>query len=293
MSLSPAIRPDAVRAWFAGDGAATWVPVVAGLLVLYVPTYLDLASTFWAADASSHGPLILVVWAWLMWRARAALTMESRTRGASIAGWVLIATGAVMYALGRSQQMLQLEAGSQLLILPGALCVLLGWPAVRRLAFPLLFLVFLVPLPGSLIDALLVPLKSAVSAAVTQMLFSFGLPVARDGVVIYAGPYQLFIADACSGLNSLVALTAVGTLYVYLAAHAGYARNLILLSAIVPVAILANLVRVCALVLATYYGGDALGRQLHEYAGWAEIVLAFGAFFLIDRLIRVGGGRRA
>jgi exosortase len=141
-------------------------------------------------------------------------------------------------------------------------------------------------MPGSLIDSLLVPLKEWVAAAVTHVLFHSGLPIARDGVVIYVGHYQLFIADACSGLNQLIALTAIGTLYVYAADRRSPRHNLLLLSAIVPVALSANFLRVTTLVLATYYGGDQLGQALHGIVGYAEIVLAFGAFFLLDRLGR-------
>jgi exosortase B len=264
-----------------------WLPVVAGLLLLYVPTYRDLAANFWDDESGAHGPVVLAMWFWLLWRERAALAVERRTQLGSTLGWAMILAGAGLYALGRSQQMFQLEAGSQLAILPGIVLVTLGFAAARRLWFVWLFLAFTVPLPGSLVDALLVPLKELVSAAVTQVLYHAGLPIARDGVVIYVGPYELFIADACSGLNQLVALTAVGVLYVHVAAHPSRALNALLLASIFPVAMVANLLRVTALVLATYYGGDALGRHLHDYMGYAEIAVAFGSFFLLDHVARL------
>jgi exosortase B len=266
--------------------APVWLPVALGLLVLYVPTYRDIAEVFWNREQGAHGPVVLAMWLWLLWRERAALQHEERSRAASTLGWAAIGVGAVLYALGRSQQVFQLEAGSQLAIVPGISLVLLGFASTRRLWFVWLFLLFTVPLPGSLVDALLVPMKEAVSAAVTQLLFNAGLPIARDGVVIYVGHYQLFIADACSGLNGIVALTAVGVLYVYAAGRRPAPLNWLLLASIVPVATLANLVRVSVLVLATYFGGDALGQALHDYVGYAEIVLAFGSFFLLDHAAR-------
>ena len=290
LALAPPASPP--RALTRGGAVWTWWPVVTGLLVLYVPTYRDLALVFWGSARGSQAPLILVAWLWLLWRGRAALALENRTRRATILGWVLIGLGAALYALGRSQRIFQLEAGSQLALLPGILLVLRGAACVRRLWFVLFFLIFLIPLPGSLIDSLLVPLKSLVSAAVTQTLFHAGLPVARDGVVIYAGNYQLFIAEACSGLNSIVALTAVGVVYVQVKAQKDLARNVLLLASILPVAILANLLRVMGLVLTTYYGGDSLGQQLHDYASYMEIAVAFGSFFLIDAAIRARGRRR-
>jgi exosortase len=271
--------------------APTWLPVALGLLLLYVPTYRDLATVFWSTDRGAPGFVVLAIWFWLLWRERAALRVERRTMLGSLAGWTAIASGAALYALGRSQQMFQLEAGSQLLILPGISLVLLGPKSTFRLWFVWLFLAFTVPLPGSLVDALLVPLKELVAATVTEILYYAALPIARDGVVIYVGNYQMFIADACSGLNQLVALTAVGVLYVRVARHESRSLNALLLAAILPVATIANLARVTTLVLATYYGGDELGRQLHDYVSYAEIALAFGAFFLLDHVARALGLR--
>jgi exosortase len=279
---APATRSDPI-----------WLAVGLGVLLLYVPTYRDLASAFWDGERGSQGLAVLAMWAWLLWRERSALRVERRAPAGSVLGWMLLAAGAACYALGRSQRMFQLEVGSELLVLPGISLVLLGAARTRRLWFVFAFLAFTVPLPGSLVDVVLVPLKELVSAAVTDVLFFVGLPIARDGVVLYVGPYQLFIADACSGLNQLVALAAVGALYVRVAGHRSVALNALLLAAILPVALAANLARVLALVLATYYGGDGLGRGLHDYMGYAEIGVAFGAFFLLDHLARLAWPRGA
>jgi exosortase len=262
-----------------------WGLVALGLAVLYLPTYRDLDAFYWSRENGAPGIVVVGIWLWLLWRERAALRREARTPAGSLLGWAALVAGAALYALGRSQQLFQLEAGSQLLVLPGIVLTLAGPKAARRLWFVLAFLVFTVPLPGSLIDSLLVPLKEFVAAAVTNALYAAGLPIARDGVVIYVGPYQLFIADACSGLNQLVALAAIGVLYVRLAAHTAWTHSLLLLAAIAPVAICANLARVAALVLATYLSGDAVGQALHDYVGYAEIAVAFGAFFALDRVL--------
>jgi exosortase len=266
--------------------APAWLLVVAGLLLLYFPTYRDIAATYWDTEQGAHGLVVLGMWFWLLWRERAALASATPTPAGSAVGWVAIVIGATCYALGRSQQMFQLEAGSQLLLLPGISLLLLGPSSTRRLWFVWLFLAFTVPLPGSLVDSLLVAMKELIAAAVTQSLYTLGLPIGRDGVVIYIGPYQLFIADACSGLNQLVALAAIGLLYVRVAGRRSVALTAVLLAAIAPIAVFANLLRVLSLVLATYFGGDLLGRQLHDVVSFAEIVLAFGAFFALDRVAR-------
>jgi exosortase len=279
-----------VHRWHVPKGVATWWPVAVGLLVLYVPTYRDLAAVFWASENGAPGVVVLATWFWLVWRERAALGEGAPTELGSRLGWACVALGAALYVMGRSQQLYQLEAGSQLVLLPGIALVMLGPASMKRLWFAWLFLSFTVPWPGSFMDALLVPLKEFVSAAVTEVLYRGGLPIARDGVVIYAGPYQLFIADACSGLNQLVALGAIGVLYVYLAGHRSRVRNAILLVAILPIAACANLARVTALVLATYFGGDGLGLALHDYVSYAEIAVAFGGFFVLDAALRAGTG---
>lgn len=289
---SSALTAAPAHRWDVPRGVAAWWPVVAGLLLLYVPTYRDLAAVFWASENGAPGVVVLAIWFWLLWRERAAFAVEAPTALGSRLGWAGIALGAALYVLGRSQQLYQLEAGSQLLLLPAIALVMLGPASVRRLWFAWLFLAFTVPWPGSFMDALLVPLKEFVAATVTEVLYRAGLPIARDGVVIYAGPYQLFIADACSGLNQLVALAAIGVLYVHLAGHRSPVRNAFLLAAVLPIATCANLARVTTLVLATYYGGDELGLALHDYVSYAEIAAAFGGFFVLDAMLRAGAWRK-
>jgi exosortase len=162
------------------------------------------------------------------------------------------------------------------------------------LLFPICFLTLSIALPGALLDAVLVPLKQNVSFIVEQILYWAGYPIGRAGVVLNIGPYQLLIADACSGLNSMIALTCVGLLFIYLSRPASAAHRIILLALTLPIAFLANVLRVITLVLITYHLGDAAGHSFHDYAGYAEIVFAFGAFFALDAiLIRVFRDRAA
>jgi exosortase len=162
-----------------------------------------------------------------------------------------------------------------------------GPVAFRRLLFPALFLIFTIPLPGALLDGVLLPLKEQVSNVVVTVLFSLGVPVARAGVVIFVGPYQLLIANACSGLNSMIALMAVSLVYVHMTNDRNPLRNLLLLLTALPIAFLANVLRVAALVLVTFFYGDRSSRYVHSFAAYAEIAFAFAAFFMLDTLINV------
>ncbi len=268
-----------------GEPYFKWLPVTLGLLVLYVPSIIDLSQTFWRTDIGGHGPIILAVVVWLLWRERAALFGPQQDTPMPRAGWTLIGVGLLLYVLGRSQEFFQFEVGSMIPLLYGVVLALRGKQVAKRLWFPIFFLCFFVPLPGSLLDAILIPLKQQVSSIVEWLLHLLGYPVARSGVVLTIGPYQLLIADACSGLNSMIALSGVGLLFIYLIKHPSTAYNLVLLFAILPIAFLANIMRVTLLMLVTYHFGDGAGQAFHDYAGYLEIVFAFGAFFAFDAIV--------
>jgi exosortase B len=270
---------------------AAWA-VVAGLLALYVPTYLDLFQTFWRTGRSVQGPVILAWVAWLIWRERASLGLQA-VCGRSPAAVALFVMGLLVYAVGRSQALIQFEIASQIPVLLGVSWMLLGQRALRTLVFPLVFTVFVIPVPGTLLDQLLLPLKQLVSAIVDNGLHALGYPIARNGVVLMIGQYDLLIADACSGLNSMVALSGLGLIYTYVVSRHSRWHNALLLLSVLPVAFAANVIRVMALLLVTYYFGDDAGRAFHSSAAWLEIVLAFAGFFAVDSILVWFGARRS
>jgi exosortase B len=261
-----------------------WVPIVLGLVVMYVPTYINMWKYFWIREDNAHGPLIVAVVAWLIWRRREVL-LEAPQQVKPLLGGMLIALGLVLYVIGRSQEFAQPDAFSQIPLLLGLVLALQGKRAFRALVFPICFLTLSVSLPGAMLDVVLIPLKHYVSSIVEEILYLGGYPIARSGVVLNIGPYQLLIADACSGLNSMIALTCVGLLYVYLSKRNSIAHSAILLAFTIPIAFVANVLRVLTLVLITYHFGDAAGHSFHDYAGYAEIAFAFGAFFVLDSLL--------
>jgi exosortase len=191
------------------------LPVV-GLLAMYVPTYIDLYRGFWSTRDGSYGAVMFLVFAWLIWRERSSIKPIAHSGNVPI-GWALFCLGLSFYIIGRSQSFYQLEVGSQIPLLLGLALLMLDGRDVKRLLFPILLLVFVIPVPGSFTDELLLPLKKLVSQVVDDTLHLAGYPVARNGVVLMIGPYTLLIADACSGLNSMVALSGVGLLYIHLA----------------------------------------------------------------------------
>ena len=265
------------------------IPVMAGLGALYVPTYLALYRVFWSSRDGSYGAVMLVIVGWLFWRERRSLRMAVQPPY-RVPGAIILAVGLLCYVVGRSQSFYQLEAASQIPVLFGLAFLFMKLCDIRRIAFPILLLAFVIPVPGSVADELLLPLKELVSRIVDNTLFAAGYPIARNGVVLMIGSYSLLIADACSGLNSMIALSGIGLLYIHLAKNNSGARTVVLLASVLPIALLANVIRVLALVLITYYAGDGAGTAFHDEAAYLEIVFAFGAFFALDSLLSCAHG---
>lgn len=267
------------------SAAVQWLPIILGLAALFLPTYYYLDQHLWNTEENAHGPIVLLVSLWFFWQKREVLLAPTNTTN-TLGGGVLLTIGVLIYALGRSQHILILEIGSEIIILTGIILMMRGYRAVKALWFPLFFMIFLIPLPGFIVDAATGPLKYYISVSVEKILYLMGYPIARSGVVLSIGYYQLLVADACSGLNSMFSLSAMGVLYLYVMQHTSRTRLLILLTAIWPVAFLANMLRVMALTLITYHFGDEAGQGfLHGLAGLT--LFAVGLLFLmgLDNLL--------
>jgi exosortase B len=173
-------------------------------------------------------------------------------------------------------------------MLIGVLLLMRGWQAVRAAWFPLLFLLFLIPLPGLLVEIITGSLKQHVSGVAEEILYAAGYPIARMGVMLSIGQYKLLVADACSGLNSMFSLSALGLLYLYLMKYRSWLHNGLLLLAVLPIAFAANVIRVMALVLITYYFGDEAGQGFaHAAAGMVLFVAALLLLMLFDVVLRL------
>lgn len=267
-------------------GLLQWWPVLLGLALLLLPTYWRLNQVVWNDEAQAHGPFVLLIVAWLFakkWRALTAIEGPA----SPVLGMATFAFGLLLYIVGRSQALILLEMGAHIPILVGVLLILSGWRAVKLLWFPLLFLGFMVPLPGFVIDGITGPLKGQVSAVVDWVLYGVGYPISRNGVMISIGPYQLLVADACSGLNSMFSLSAMGFLYLYLMQYRSPMRNVLMIASILPIAFISNVIRVMLLVLVTYHFGDAMGHSFHEFAGILLFVVALLLLFAFDALLKL------
>lgn len=269
-----------------------WLPVLLGLMATCLPAFFHLAQTTWGSEENGHGPIILLVSCWLLWGKRAEL-LSSSSQPSPLAGWSLLITSLLAFIVGSSQAIDTLEVAALIPMLIGILLLMRGWDTVGKLWFPLLFLLFMIPLPGLLVEIITGSLKQHVSGVAEDLLYSAGYPIARTGVMLSIGQYKLLVADACSGLNSMFSLSALGLLYLYLMRYRNWLHVGLMLLAILPIAFAANVVRVMTLVLITYYFGDEAGQGFaHMAAGMVLFVVALLLLLAFDKLLRLTFFRR-
>lgn len=264
---------------------ADWVFPLLGLAVMYLPAYWSAAQTIWQSDEHAHGPMVLLVALALFWTRRRPLS-STESPAAGSRGWPLLVCGLMAYVAARTLSSSVLMFASQPLVVAGSLLLLKGTRGLRWVWFPVFYLVFMIPMPSVVIDAATGPLKQAISVIAETALYAVGYPIARSGVIISIGQYQMLIADACSGLHSMLSLTALGSLFLYLTARPSWWHNALMAAAILPIAFVANVIRVIALVLVTYHFGDEAGQGfLHGAAGIVLMLAALAALFSLDALL--------
>lgn len=263
-----------------------WLCIVFALLAMFLPTFFNLSDRLWQSEDHAHGPFILLITLVLFWKKRAALLSSSTASPQPLLGAVIFFFGLLLYLLGRSQDILIFDVGALVPVVIGLILMTRGWKSLLAVWFPVFFLLFLLPIPGFIVDAVTLPMKIAVSYVAESILYWFDYPVARNGVVLYVGPYQLLVADACAGLQTLISLEAMGLLYLHLVKHDSLLRNGLLALAIVPISFTANVTRVLALILITYYFGDEVGQSyLHDFAGLFLFLVALLLIMLVDTLL--------
>lgn len=228
--------------------------------------------------------------AWMFWHKARQAQSNALVAGSKL-GMLPFTLGLVMYVLGHSQDIWFMEIGSFIFIVAGLLLLHGGCRLLHAYRYPLLFILILIPLPGFLVDWLTASLKMGVSQAVEQLLYFAGFPISRSGVVLNIGQYQLMVADACSGINSLFSLFAFGLLYLYFFTPARMSNRFLLLLSVLPAAIISNIVRVITLVLVTYYFGDAAGQGfIHQFSGLLLFGVAILFVFLVDAFLQKVNG---
>jgi exosortase len=256
--------------------------VLLGLVALTLPTLGYIIDASWSTEAGGHGPIVLVTGLWLIWRnwdeVNAVRTVPPLSR------LMLFFVPVLLLAIAaKITQIIEIEGYIVYGVVIAVLYGLLGGRAMKVLLFPLLYLAFIIPPPDTLVAAVTNPMKTLISEYSVKLLYALGYPIGGQGVTIQIGQYQLLVAQACSGLNSIVSLSAITSFYVYLQRGVRPVYSLFLLTMILPVAIFANFIRVLILILLTYYAGESTAQGfLHNFAGLTMFVTALLTIFAID-----------
>ena len=255
-----------------------------GLAAIIIPTMAGVARESWSTEQGAHGPIVLATGIWLVLQLRNQIPPLMR-RGNLALTMVLLIPALALYVLARITTTLELEGAALYLTLVIIFYAYCGIAVMRLMWFPTLYFVFLFPPPDSLVATLTQPLKIEISRWAVALLDACGMTIARKGVIIQVDQYDILVAAACAGLNSIMSLSAIGLFYIYVRHNANWRYALLLMIAIVPVAVLANFVRVLLLILITDFLGDAWAQGfLHGFAGMVMFAVALLSIFGIDKL---------
>lgn len=276
MTTSNGLTPDARKITAA-------VLVLAGLTVVYWQVFVRLIDA-WIVDGNySHGWLIIPIAAYFAWERRDKLAATPLQP--SWFGLVVFAFGIFVLLAGLMGSEFFLSRVSLIITLAGIVLFLFGWAHLRILAFPLAFLVLMIPLPAIVFNKIAFPLQLLASRVGESAISAANIPVLREGNVLVLANTSLEVAEACSGIRSLVSLITLGLVFGYFADPRGWVRTLIVASTI-PVAIISNAARVAGTgILAHYYGPSAAEGFFHEFSGWIVFIVAFVMILVIQRVI--------
>lgn len=247
--------------------------VLAALTIwLYAPILGHLMVQWWSDPNFSHGFFVPAFAGFLLWQDRARLA--SAVRAPSLWGLAIILFSLVTLVLGVFGAELFLSRISLILLLGGMVVFLLGWPTLRAMLFPLLFLVLMVPIPAIVFSQITFPLQLLASKLAAWSLSGLGVPVLREGNVITLPAMPLEVAEACSGIRSLLSLVTLTIMYGYLMEKRISTRILLVLAA-VPIAVAANAFRIVGTgLLVQYWDPDKAEGFFHAFSGWLVFVVS-------------------
>lgn len=264
------------------------VLILIGLwFVSFVPVYPGLVDTWLNDSDNSHGILVPFISLFFIWQKRHELMSVS----VSSSNW-----GAIILAASMSLYLLGFASGTEIISrtmivfsLIGLLLFNLGKEVFRILAFPLIFLLFMIPVPAAILGLLAFPLQLFATKIAYLFIQAFSIPVHQEGNMLYFAETQLEVAEACSGIRSIVSFTVLSVVLAYML-DKGWSRRIVLLASAIPLALFTNIIRITGTgILAHYYGSTIADSFLHQFSGL--LVFAFGFVLLLSEFIlwnRVG-----
>ncbi len=290
-SLSPVLRFERPAAHPTGPAKSgllqVWqILVLCGLLLwLYGPTLTHLVAQWWHDPDFSHGFFVPLFAGFVIWQERSRLAAVKLHP--SWSGLFILGFGLCTLALGQMGAEIFLSRFSLLIVLAGLTVLFLGWSFFRAVLFPWAFLALMIPIPAIVFNQITLPLQLFASKIASTILPWLGVPVFREGNVINLPKMALEVADACSGIRSLMSLATLAVIYGYLAERKTSLRVLLALAAL-PIAVAANSLRIVVTgLLVQYWDRDKAQGFFHEFQGWLMFVASLVMLYLLHRAFRM------
>ena len=259
--------------------------LAAGGLLLAAPTLVSNAKRDWSSEQGEHGPIVMAIGVWLLWRAWPNMRAVRRP-GSPVIAAALGLLAATVLVLARVADEIRTECYALYAVGLVTIYALMGWRALLKGGFPLFYLGLSLPMPAHLTWLATYHLRIGITEAAAQASQILGWSVARDGLELAVDNYRLAVKEACSGMNSLISLSAIGLVYVYIRRSPPWSYTAAMLAPILLFAIAGNFARVMVLIALTHFFGDAVAQSyLHETAGLVAFTIALLGVIGLDALI--------
>jgi len=264
--------------------------LVALVFLLYAPILKPLVLQWWNDPDYSHGFFVPLFSAYVLWRGRKRW-LETEMKPSNF-GFLVMLAAIFLFLAGTLGAELFTTRLSLLVLIAGMVIFLFGWKMLRAVSFPLGFLIFMIPLPALVYNQITFPLQLLASRFATFCLELLDVPVLREGNILLLPNYSLEVAEACSGIRSMINLIALATAYGYLAESRRWARYALPIL-MVPIAILSNAMRILGTGFMTYhFGAKAAEGFFHQFSGWIIFLVAILLTFLCHLILkRIGKDR--
>ena len=269
-----------------------WSTILLSLFVLlYASVLRQLVLQWWTDPNYGHGFFVPLFSAYILWRQRERW-LKSEIKPSNFGFLVMLGAIGLLF-IGSLGAELFTSRFSLLVLIAGVILFLAGWKMLRAVGFPLAFLIFMIPIPVIIYNQITFPLQLIASRLATSLLEVARVPVLRDGNILVLSNYSLEVAEACSGIRSLMSLMALAVAYGHLAESRRWVRYALILL-VVPSAIVSNAIRIMgAGVLAHKFGPQAAEGFLHQFSGWVVFLVTLALIFVCHWILRhVAKGRK-
>ncbi len=259
--------------------------LITGCIIAFFPVFQKLVLSWSTSDDYSHGFLVIPLSLFIIWSKKEILKKVSRNP--SISGLFLILFSLVVYIAAYYAEIATVASFSLVSLIAGMIIYYFGFSMLKELAFPVTFLLFMIPVPAQIYASLTLPLQLFVSSISSSISSAIGIPVFRDGNIIQIPEHTLQVVTACSGLRSMVSLMALGAVFGFFSLRSNLLKTILFLAGI-PISIFVNFIRIFLMILAFhYFDFDLTKESIHTLFGVAIYILALIAVFAVQKGISI------